>query len=68
MKDSTRSSYALIGVGLFIIACGIMLLSLVITQWDLWIDQLMLSGMAIIIIISIVLILIGIFLIIKFIT
>ena len=68
MKDATRSSFALIGAGLFIIAFGIMLLALVATQWDLWIGQLMLSGMAIIIAISVVLIIIGVFLIIKFIT
>ena len=68
MKDGTRSSFALIGVGLFLIAFGIMLFALLITQWDAWVAQLMLSGMAIIIVIAVVLIIIGIFLIIKFIT
>jgi uncharacterized membrane protein YidH (DUF202 family) len=66
MKDGTRSSFALIGAGLFIIAFGIMLLALIITQWDAWVAQLMLSGMAIIIVIAVVLIIIGVFLIIKF--
>jgi hypothetical protein len=68
MKDATKSSFVLIGVGLFMIAFGIMLLALIGTQWDAWIGQLMLSGMAIIIGISIVLIIIGVVLIIKFIT
>ena len=68
MKDSTRSSYALIGASIFVIAFGIMLLTLAITQWDAWVAQLMLSGMAIIIVIAVVLIIIGVLLIIKFIT
>jgi hypothetical protein len=68
MKDGTRSSFALIGVGLFLIAFGIMLFALIITQWDVWVAQLMLSGMAIIIVIAMVLIIIGVLLIIKFIT
>lgn len=68
MKDATKSSFVLIGVGLFMIAFGIMLLALIGTQWDAWIGKLMLSGMAIIIGISIVLIIIGVVLIIKFIT
>jgi len=67
MKDSTKSSLVLIGVGLFMIAFGVILLSLVITQWDVWVDQLMLTGMAIIIIVSVILIAIGLYLIIKFI-
>ena len=67
MKDSTRSSFALIGAGLFLIAFGIMVLAIVAIQWDAWIAQVMLSGMAIIISISVILIIIGLFLIIKFI-
>ncbi len=67
MKDSTKSSLVLIGVGLFMIAFGVILLSLVITQWDVWVDQLKLTGMAIIIIVSVILIAIGLYLIIKFI-
>ncbi|MHA1933184.1 MAG: hypothetical protein ACW96X_11620 [Promethearchaeota archaeon] len=68
MKDATRSSMSLIAVDLFIIAFGIVLLSLVITQWALWVPQLMLTGMVIIIIISLILIAIGFILIKKFIT
>lgn len=67
MKDSTKSSLVLVGAGLFMIAFGVILLSLVITQWGVWIAQLELIGMAIIIIISVILIAIGLFLIIKFI-
>jgi len=67
MKDSTKSSLVLVGAGLFMIAFGVILLSLVITQWGVWIAQLELIGMAIIIIISVILIVIGLFLIIKFI-
>ena len=67
MKDSTKSSLVLIGIGLFMIAFGIILLSIVITQWDMGIAQLKLTGMAIIIIVSVILIAIGLYLIIKFI-
>ncbi|MHA2182769.1 MAG: hypothetical protein ACXAAH_15220 [Promethearchaeota archaeon] len=68
MKDATRSSMSLIAVGLFMILFGITLLFLVATQWVLWVSQIMLTGMAIIIIISLILIAIGVLLIIKFIT
>lgn len=68
MKDSTRSSFAMIGIGLFMIAFSIMLISLAITQWDAWIAQLKPMGMTIVIIISIVIIIIGVILIIKFVT
>lgn len=67
MKDSTKSSLVLIGIGLFMIAFGVILLSIVITQWDMGIAQLKLTGMAIIIIVSVILIAIGLYLIIKFI-
>ena len=67
MKDSTKSSFVLIGVGLFMIAFGVILLSITIIQWDAGIVQLKLTGMAIIIIVSIILIAIGLYLIIKFI-
>lgn len=68
MKDSTRSSFAMIGVGLFMIAFSIMLLSLAITQWEVWIAQLEPMGMTIVIIIAVVIIIIGVILIIKFVT
>jgi hypothetical protein len=68
MKDATRSSFVLIGVGLFMIAFAIMLLALIITQWEAWIAQLTVSGMIILISIAVILIIIGIILIIKFIT
>ena len=63
-----KLSLFLILVGLFMIAIGILLLFLVITEWEVWIAQLTLTGMTIIIIISVLLITIGVFLIIKFIT
>ena len=50
------------------IAIGILLLSLGIIDWEVWIAQLTPIGMTIIIIISVLLIAIGVFLIIKFIT
>jgi len=49
------------------IAFGVILLSIVITQWDAGVAQLKLTGMAIIILISVILIAIGLYLIIKFI-
>ncbi|MFX0080699.1 MAG: hypothetical protein ACFE94_03005 [Candidatus Hodarchaeota archaeon] len=67
MKDSTKSSLFLIGVGLFMIAFGAILLSLAIIEWDAWIAQIEPTGMSIIIIISVILIVVGLFLIIKFI-
>jgi len=67
MKDSTKSSFVLIGVGLFMIAFGVILLYITIIQWDAGIVQLKLTGMAIIIIVSVILIAIGLYLIIKFI-
>ena len=67
MKDSTKSSYVLIAVGLFMIAFGVILLAIVITNWDVGIANLKPTGMAITIIVSVVLIAIGLFLIIKFI-
>jgi len=67
MKDSTKSSFVLIGVGLFMIAFGFILLSITIIQWDAGIVQLKLTGMAIIILVSVLLIAIGLYLIIKFI-
>ncbi|MFW9876171.1 MAG: hypothetical protein ACFFG0_23970 [Candidatus Thorarchaeota archaeon] len=67
MKDSTRSSLFIVGIGLFIMAFGAILLSLVITQWDDWIPQLELTGMSVLIIVSVILIIIGLFLTIKFI-
>ena len=63
-----KLSLILILVGLFMIAIGILFLSLAITEWDAWITQLTPTGMAIIIIISVLLIVIAIFLAIKFIT
>jgi len=63
-----KLSLILILVGLFMIAIGILFLSLAITEWDAWITQLTPTGMTIIIIISVLLIVIGIFLVIKFIT
>ena len=67
MKDSTKSSYVLIAVGLFMIAFGVILLAIVITNWDVGIANLKPTGMTITIIVSLVLIGIGLFLIIKFI-
>ena len=67
MKDSTKSSFVLIGVGLFMIVFGVILLFITITQWDAGVAQLKLTGMAIIIIVSVILIAIGLYLIIKFI-
>ncbi|MFX1345804.1 MAG: hypothetical protein ACFFAI_11910 [Promethearchaeota archaeon] len=67
MKDSTRSSFVLIGAGLIMIAFGIIILFITIIQWDAGIANLKPTGMAIIIGVSIALIAIGLFLIIKFI-
>ncbi len=68
MKKSMKLSVILILVGLFMIAVGILFLSLAIIEWDAWIAQLTPTGMTIIIIISVLLIVIGVFLVIKFIT
>jgi len=67
MKDSTKSSFVLIGAGLIMIAFGIIILFITITQWNAGIDILKPTGMAIIISVAIALIAIGLFLIIKFI-
>jgi hypothetical protein len=67
MKDSTKSSFVLIGAGLIMIAFGIILLFISIIQWESVIDNLKPAGVAIIILVSIALIAIGLFLIIKFI-
>ena len=67
MKDSTKSSFVLIGIGLFMIAFGVILLAITITEWDVGIANLKPTGMAIIILVSVILIAIGLFLIIKFI-
>jgi hypothetical protein len=67
MKDSTKSSFVIIAVGLVMIAFSIMLLLLAITQWNIWLSELKPSGMAIIIVVCVVLIIVGVFLIIKFI-
>jgi len=63
-----KLSIVLILVGLVMIAFGILLLYLGITDWDVWIAHLKPIGMTIIVIISVLLIVIGSFLIIKFIT
>jgi len=68
MKKSMKLSVILILVGLFMILVGFLLIFLVIMEWEVWIVQLALTGMIIIIIVSVILIAIGVFIIIKFIT
>ena len=63
-----KLSIILIVFGLFMIAVGFLLIFLVIMEWDVWIAQLALTGMIIIIIVAVLLIAIGVFIIIKYIT
>ncbi len=68
MKKSMKLSVILIVVGLFMIAIGLLLVFLVIMEWEVWIVQLALIGMIIIILVSVLLIAIGVYIIYKFIT
>ena len=68
MTKSMKLSIILIVAGLFMIAVGLLLIFLVIMEWEVWIVQLALTGMIIIILVSVLLIAIGVFIIIKYIT
>ena len=68
MTKSMKLSVILIVAGLFMIAVGLLLIFLVIMEWEVWIVQLALTGMIIIILVSVLLIAIGVFIIIKYIT